>query len=137
MANIYGFRHDSHNPDPRALTIPEECANHGWEPFDPRWNETDLMQQVMHEHDGVDILHMSICETPEYWEIKMSLEPFEHSNPWEFCSKYPHRNIVDHTILTQIGVMVSGSLNWQQELLTSKWKIVKVNIVEGDDSDAN
>ena len=137
MANIYGYRVDPHNPDPRAITIPEDCANYGWEPFDPRWNETDLMQQLMHDHDGIDEVHMCVCETPEYTEIKISLAPFEHSRSYGFCSKYPHRSIVDYTILTQIGVMVTGTENWQQELLPSKWKNVNANVVEGDDSDAN
>ena len=133
MANIYGYRYDPHNPDPRALTIPEDCANHGWEPFDPRWNETDLMQLLMYEHDDIDEVHLCFCETLEYIEFKISLEPFEHSIPSGSAS----RNMSDYIILSQIGVMVSGTLNWQQELLSSKWKTVKANIVEGDDSNAN
>lgn len=135
MANIYGYRYDPHNPNPRALIIPEDCVNYGWESSDPRWNETDLIQQLMHEHDGVDVVYCCCCETPEYREFKMSLEPFEHSMPWEFCSKYPYRSIVDCTVLYEIGVMVTGTLNWQQEILSSlKWKTTKANIIDEDNT---
>ena len=138
MSEMYGYRCDRQESDPRkAVTVPEDCINYGWEPFDPRWGETDLIQQLMHEHDGIDEVHCCYRETPGYLEFKISLEPFEHSMSCKFCSKYPHRSILDHTILTQIGIMVTGTLNWEQQLLSLKWKIVKANIVEGDDTDGN
>lgn len=123
MANIYGYRYDPHEPDPRkAMSIPEDCANYGWEPLDPRWNETDLMQLLMYEHDENDDVHLRFCETPEYIEFKISVEPFEDSESCRSAS----RNMPGYIILNQIGVMVTGTLNWHQELLTSKWKTVKL-----------
>lgn len=144
MANIYGYRRDLHEPDPRkAVTIPEDCANYGWEPHDSRWDETDIIQKISSTDDVDDkcviYYHAQEAHSNEtgYTEVRLSLEPFDGAISIFYCPKYPWRSIADIAIMNIFGVMLSGTLDWKQSLLSSDWKRINCNFVKGDDSDAN
>ena len=124
MAEMYGIRIDSHEPNPeKAVSYLPDCDNADWRPEDPRWNDSFILKGMHPQVDSYGqefitfpIIYMKHDTNDGYYESRMSDEEFPGSEIWK-SGAGEAISIIDLTIHNLVGTIIFKRMDWKDYIM--------------------